>query len=115
MARAFSGLGRARFSDLTDGVMRHVMARGEVRRSEVLSKFYRDIDSWTLEQIERVLSQMKAIEVIHLTEDDDILYKFTGAVEVSPLDQEASGFSEIREHNGSAQPSPTHSDSDQED
>ncbi len=103
MARAFSGLGRARFADLTDGVLRYIMARRSVKRSEILSKFYRDVDSWTMEQIERVLYQMKVIEVIHLLEEEDVVYKFIGAAEDSSTLSEAAETSEHIETSPSTQ------------
>ncbi len=81
MPRAFAGLGRARFSDLTEAVLNYIMSRKTCRRSEILRKFYRDIDSWTLEQIERVLSQMKVIEITMIPKDADAAYTFTGAKE----------------------------------
>lgn len=79
MPRAFRGLGRARFSDLTDGVLTFIMGRGRCYRSELLQKFYRDVDAWTLEQIERVLEQMKVIKVVRLVEEGDAEYIFIGA------------------------------------
>lgn len=81
MPRAFRGLGRARFSDLTDGVLNYIMRRGQCNRSEILQKFYRDVDAWTLEQIERVLERMKVIRVTLLTETNDAQYTFVGAKE----------------------------------
>jgi len=76
MARAFSGLGKAKFADVTDGVLNYIMKRKSVRRSEILQKFYRDIDSWTLEQVERVLYQMKMISITILVDDEDVLYTY---------------------------------------
>lgn len=81
MPRAFSGLGRARFSDLTDGVLTFIMRRRKCKRSELLQKFYRDVDAWTLEQIERVLEQMKVVRVVRLTEENDAEYTFIGGRE----------------------------------
>lgn len=78
MPRAFRGLGRARFSDLTDGVLNYIMRRGSCLRSEILQKFYRDIDAWTLEQIERVLERMKVIRISQMINEGDARYTFTG-------------------------------------
>ncbi|KKM77726.1 hypothetical protein LCGC14_1367090, partial [marine sediment metagenome] len=39
---------------------------------------YGDIDIWTLEQVEKVLYGMKVINVNHLIEERDVLYKYTG-------------------------------------
>lgn len=77
MSRAFGGLGRARFADITNAVLNYIMARKVVRRSEVLRRFMGDVDSWSLEQIEKVLGQMKVVTVTY-TEDGDAEYRFIG-------------------------------------
>ena len=78
MTRAFTGLGRAKFSDLTDAVLQYIRRRRKVRRSTLLQETYRDIDMWTLEQIERVLEQMKMIKLIVLNDDRDVEYVYVG-------------------------------------
>lgn len=80
MPRAFRGLGRARFADLTEATLSFIASRGECLRSDLLKKFYRDIDAWTLDQIERVLVQMKVIDVITMTNEGDAKYVFKGKV-----------------------------------
>jgi len=77
MSRAFGGLGKARFADITNSVLNYIMARKKIRRSELLRRFRGDIDSWSLEQIERVLEQMKVIGIT-ITDDGDIEYKYIG-------------------------------------
>ena len=80
MPAAFKGLGKARFSEATADVLTFIMHRGEVRRSEVLRHFVRDLDSWMLEQIERVLEQMHVISIslISKREDRDAVYTYVG-------------------------------------
>ncbi len=78
MSRAFGGLGRARFADVTNAVLRYIMARKTIRRSEILTRFMGDVDSWSLEQIQTVLEQMKVVS-IELTDDGDMIYRYIGA------------------------------------
>ena len=80
MSRAFGGLGKARFADITNAVLNYIMARKKVRRSEVLRRFMGDVDSWSLEQIEKVLQQMKVVTVTY-TDDGDAVYDFKGEEE----------------------------------
>ncbi len=77
MSRAFGGLGKARFADITNSVLNYIMARKKIMRSELLRRFRGDIDSWSLEQIERVLEQMKVIRIT-LKDDGDVEYTYTG-------------------------------------
>lgn len=79
MSRAFTGLGRVPFADLTEAVLKYIKQRGKCKRSQLLGQFYRDIDGWTLEKIEQVLSYMKVVRITYLTGENDALYEFTGA------------------------------------
>lgn len=65
MPQAFSGLGRARYSDLTETVLDYMAQtnRKQFKHSELLRIFYRDIDSWTLGVIMQTLIEMRAIGV----------------------------------------------------
>lgn len=80
MPTAFKGMGKARFSEATTDVLRYIMHRGKVRRSEVLQHFFRDLDSWMLEQIERVLEQMHVVRVSSISKvgDQDAVYEYVG-------------------------------------
>lgn len=79
MAKAFKGMGKSQIAELTDKVLTVIMAKKEVKRSEILKFLYGDIDIWTLEKVEGVLAGMKVIEIIILNEERDVLYKYTGA------------------------------------
>lgn len=78
MPLAFKGMGKSNIAELTDKVLTVIMAKKEIKRSEVLRFLYGDIDIWTLEQVERVLAGMKIIEIIVLNEESDVLYKYLG-------------------------------------
>lgn len=76
MRRAFGGVGRARFADVTEGVLDYIQNRRSVLRSELLRQFYRDVDAYTMDQIERVLERMKVVRVTHLVNEDDARYTY---------------------------------------
>lgn len=78
MPRAFRAVGKAKFAELTDMVLNYIIRRKRVKRSEILYHMQRDLDSWTMEQIERVLEQMKVIRRSVLTQDDDVEYIYIG-------------------------------------
>ena len=78
MIKAFKGMGKSDIAEVTDKVLEIIMAKKEVKRSEILRFLYGDIDIWTLEQVEKVLYGMKVIDVNHLIEEKDTLYKYTG-------------------------------------
>ena len=75
MSKTFGGLGRAQYSDITESVLEYIMKRGEVKRSELLRVFYKDMDTPTLKIVEEVLSQMKVIKIYHDPEQQEVLYK----------------------------------------
>jgi len=77
MSLAFSTLGKARFAALTDEVLEYIKKRGKAKRSEILRVFRRDVDSWSLEQIEKVLERMKFIKIIIPESGDDLVYRYT--------------------------------------
>ena len=80
MPSAFKGMGKARFSEATTDVLTFIMHRGMVKRSEVLQHFFRDLDSWMLEQIEKVLEQMHVIKITSISKvgDQDARYEYIG-------------------------------------
>lgn len=77
MPGAFRGMGESRFAAATDAVMDFIMAKGSVRRSEVLRLYWRDVDAWTMQQIEQVLLQMRIIKVELMMGLDDRIYTYT--------------------------------------
>lgn len=64
MPRVFIGLGKARFAEATETVLVYVQAQGKTSRQEILRRFYRDVDAYTLEQVEKVLVQMGMVQVM---------------------------------------------------
>lgn len=82
MQSVFAGIGTARFTEQTDLLLDYIRARKRVKRSEVLARFHRQIDSWTLEAVEKSLTQMKAIKAVRDVNQNETIYEwredFTG-------------------------------------
>lgn len=77
MPRVFTGIGRARFAQATETVLSYLQAHRHVERSRILRQFYRDIDAYTLEQVEKVLVQMNMVRVIR-GKEGEWHYEYTG-------------------------------------
>ena len=75
MTRAFRGLGQSRYAAATEAILSMVQKHGEIKRSIILRRFYRDIDSFMMENIEKLLEQMKVITVVRQPETGDVLYR----------------------------------------
>lgn len=76
MTKVFTGIGKSRFADLTEAILEFVESKGYVSRSEVMRRFFRDVDAYSLEQIERNLDQMKAIRIVRDPEKKDTFYEY---------------------------------------
>jgi hypothetical protein len=78
MAKTFGGLGQAKYSDATEKVINYVRLMGSTTRSVLLARFYRDVDSFTLRNIEEVMQQMKVVEVKALPDKGEKMYTWVG-------------------------------------
>lgn len=78
MSRVFTGLGKARFSEATEKILHVLMREHEVSRSELLRRYYRDIDTYTLDAVEEVLKQMKVMKVRPSQGLGDTIYIYVG-------------------------------------
>lgn len=74
MPGVFGGLGRASTGQAAHMVLEYVVLKKTVRRSEILERFYQDIDFPTLESVQNTLEYMKAITVTVLPDEHDVLY-----------------------------------------
>lgn len=81
MPRVFIGLGKARFAEATETVLLFVQSRREVSRAEVLRRYYRDVDAYTLDQVEVILSQMGMVQVLR-NGTGERLYKYSGPTDL---------------------------------
>lgn len=78
MPKTFGGLGRARYSDSTELVINYIKTMGTTTRSVLMSKFYRDVDSFTLKSIEESMEQMKVVKIRLLADRGEKLYEWIG-------------------------------------
>jgi transposase len=78
MHKTFGGLGKARDSDATETIMTYIKSVGVTTRSVIMSRFYRDVDSGTLRQIEETMQAMKVVEIKPLLKEGDKAYKWVG-------------------------------------
>jgi hypothetical protein len=59
MGWTFGGLGKAKNSDSQQKIMDYILKVGVTTRSAILTKFYRDVDAVTLDDIEMTMTGMK--------------------------------------------------------
>jgi hypothetical protein len=78
MGKTFGGLGKGRLSDSTETVINFIKDMGTTTRSKLLSTFYRDLDVFTLNQIEAQLQEMKVLEIKLLVKQRDKMYTWIG-------------------------------------
>jgi hypothetical protein len=64
MPKVFAGIGRARYVEETEMILQFLAARGHSTKSEILSRFYKQVDEFSLEAIMKVLNSMKAVKVV---------------------------------------------------
>lgn len=79
MHKTFGGLGKAKYSDVTEKVLDYCRTVGTVVRSDLMRKFHRDVDPATLRIIEEVMEQMKVVEIKHLIDSSDKVYVWIGS------------------------------------
>ncbi len=78
MPKTFGGLGTSQYSDITNKVINLIQARGELTRSNLMRKMYRDLDPGTLDVVETTMRQMKVVEVVTVPGKGDVLYRWRG-------------------------------------
>lgn len=80
MGTVFHGLGKAKFAQATQDILSLIQQKGQVSRSEVLRRYYRDVDAFTLEAVEKVLMQMQVITRKLVPESGEVMYIYRGKV-----------------------------------
>lgn len=78
MPKVFSAIGASPHSEIIDKVISFLETIGECSRSNLMRRFYRDMDSQTLEIVERVLTQMKVVKLINKPDKGEVYYKWIG-------------------------------------
>lgn len=78
MAKTFSGMGQARYSEITEKVISFIIKNKRVKRSDLMRLFYRDVDGYTLAIIEDVMKQMKIVRLELFPQRNEIVYHYIG-------------------------------------
>lgn len=78
MAKAFGGLGRGKFSEITQIILDFIEKHQVVKRSILLRTFYRELDIPTLKMIEDMMEQMKTVKIVRNMVENEVTYYFLG-------------------------------------
>jgi len=78
MPRAFLGLGRAKYSEMTAQIFEFMKRSKRATQADVLNKFDLDLDDYTLQLIMKTLSARKVIEMTYLSDKGEWLYTYQG-------------------------------------
>lgn len=78
MHKTFGGLGKSRISDESNVIIEYIKKVGITTRSLVLQRFYRDVDAFTLSNIEQLMTQMGVVKIKLLVEAADKQYTWIG-------------------------------------
>jgi len=79
MPRAFLGLGRAKYSEMTAQIFEFMKKVKIASQAEVLNKFDLDLYEYTLQLIMKTLAARKVIEIIYDSSRGEYTYKYTGS------------------------------------
>lgn len=76
MPRAFGGLGRSQYSEMTQLVIELLMKYERITRSDLLRLYYREIDTVTLKIIEETVEQMKIAKITRDVMNNEVIYEY---------------------------------------
>jgi len=76
MHKTFGGLGTAPHSDIFEKVIAYIQTLGITTRSQLLVKFYHDMDSMALRTIEEQMEQMKLVKIRLLPDQKEKVYEW---------------------------------------
>jgi hypothetical protein len=78
MYKTFGGFGKSKSSDATETIKNYIEKVQYTTRRTVLSRFYRDVDAFTLTQIETTLVQMGCLKTKLVVDSQDKAYEWIG-------------------------------------
>lgn len=78
MGKTFGGLGSARNSAIQETIKNYIQALGVTTRKHLLRRYYRDVDAYTLSQIEQVLEHSGMIQIKFIEDLGDKKYTWIG-------------------------------------
>ncbi len=76
MPRAFMGLGRAKYSEMTAQLYNYLQKVRRASAAEILDKFDVDLDEYTLQLVMKTLAARKAVDISHDTARGETYYTF---------------------------------------
>jgi hypothetical protein len=76
MPRAFMGLGRAKYSDMTSHIYEYLSKHHKCSQAEILNKFDTDLDEYTLSLIMKTLAARKVIKIEYDSSRGEYYYTF---------------------------------------
>ena len=76
MPRAFMGLGKAKYADMTPKIFEYIQKEQVCSRSDILNKFDADIDEYTLQVIMKTLEARKAVKIEYSTDRNEFYYTY---------------------------------------
>ena len=76
MHKTFGGLGTAPHSDIAEKVMAYIATMRITTRSQLLTKFYHDLDATALISVEQTMEQMKVVRIKLLPESREKVYEW---------------------------------------
>jgi hypothetical protein len=77
MSRAFMGLGRAKYSEMTSALYEHLRKVHRASMAELLDKFDTDLDEYTLQLVMKTLAARKVIKIEYNSNNGEYYYTFT--------------------------------------
>ncbi len=80
MPRVFRTLGKSKYSELTITVYEYIAKMKMCSASDILKKFYRDVDDYTLDIITKTLVRMKVVKQTTDTTKGETYYEWVGEV-----------------------------------
>jgi hypothetical protein len=76
MSRAFMGLGRAKYSDMTSHIYEYLSKHTKCSQAELLNKFDVDLDEYTLQLIMKTLAARKVVKISYDSGRGEYYYEF---------------------------------------
>ena len=77
MPRAFLGLGKARYAELTAQIFDYLLRVKTSTRSAILERFNADLDEYTLQIITKTLAARKVMDIAYDQDKQDYVYKLS--------------------------------------
>ena len=76
MSSVFIGIGKAKFAEATESILNLIISRETITRGEILRRYYRDVDAFTMEAVEKVLLQMQVVKKVLNSATGEVIYSY---------------------------------------